>query len=138
VTSAERKQMARLHVAGATREEISQATGRCGEAVSAALKHPETVALMARLGQQYDDRLAALYAKVLAAVETDLDSEVSYLRSQAQDRIVRLVEMADKARGLLAQAAPGQGQQGQFTLTEVLTVLRQVQTQRLGEGDGNG
>lgn len=139
VTTAERREIAKLRIAGATRDEICQSTGRGAEAVSAALKHPETVSLMARLGQQYEDRLAALYGRVLEAVEQDLKSEVAYLRSQAQDRALRLIEAGDKARGLLAQAqaqaAPGEGQAGQYTLTEVMTVLRQVQTQTLGEGD---
>ncbi len=137
MTSIERKAIAKLRMAGASRDAICEATGRCADSVSAALKHPETVALMARLGEQYNERLAKLYGKILDAVEQDLDSEVAYLRCQAQDRGLRLIEASDKARGLVArQAAPEQAAQGQFTLTEVLMVLRQVQAPAAGYASG--
>lgn len=143
VTTAERKEMARLRMAGASRDEICKATGRCAEAVSAALKHPETVALLKRLADELDEELAANYRAAVRSVAVDLQPGAEYqARIDARRQAREMVKEADQIRGLAQeQAAPraaeGQGQ-AQYTLTELLSVMRRVEVKQQGAEEANG
>jgi hypothetical protein len=91
---------------------------------------PEHRALMAQLAERHLEDLAAAYRRALVSALADLDSPEWMARDKAREWLSKTIEAGDKSRGLghgaqmVAEAAAASGQ---YTLTEVLTVLRQVQ-----------
>jgi hypothetical protein len=121
-------------MAGATRDEICRETGRCADAVSAALRHPETLALLKRLADELDNQLAENYRAAVQRVARDLGANEWQARADATRQAREMVKEADQIRSLAQQqaGAPTEGGTRQYTLTELLVVLRRAEESNPG------
>lgn len=133
ISDAKKRQIAAGRVAGKTHGKIAQELHLAESSVKrTATKDPVVKAYMQQFADKKAVQIERMYNLALDAVEADLKQKTDkYARGYAVDRVLRIVEAADRVRLRLQDetaAKTGADGRGQFSLEELLLQFRRVTT----------